>query len=61
MDGPVHRIAVDRTGAKIAIAYGREAVVLEQHTLCKSAVELSGVWQRLTTRDSFLDQCSEAA
>ena len=36
MDGPVHRIAIDATGTKIAIAYGREVVALEQNTLCES-------------------------
>ena len=40
MDGPVHRIAVDKTGTRIAIAYGREVIVLEQNTLCKSAASL---------------------
>jgi hypothetical protein len=36
MDGPVNRIAIDNTGTKIAIAYGREVVALEQNTLCES-------------------------
>lgn len=36
MDGPVHRITVDTTGTKIAIAYGREVVVLDQNTICES-------------------------
>ena len=40
MDGPVHRIAIDETGTKIAIAYGRELVAFEQNTLCESATNL---------------------
>ena len=55
MDGPVHRIAVDKSGTKVAIAYGREVVVLEQNTLCKSPMDLSDVWKHLTVYDSFLD------
>jgi len=62
MDGPVHQIAIDKTGTKIAIAYGREVVVLEQNTLCMSAVSLPDiVGQRLTVYDSFLDPSPEIA
>lgn len=61
MDGPVNRIAIDKTGTKIAIAYGKEVVVLEQNTLCKSVTNLSGVVPCLTIRNSLLDQCSEVA
>jgi len=61
MDGPVHRIAIDKTGTKISIAYGREVVVLDQNTLCKSASDSPDTGQCLILYDSLLDQCSEAA
>lgn len=61
MDGPVYRIAIDETGTKIAIAYGRDLVVFEQNTLCESVMNLQIVRRLLTVRDSFLDPSSEIA
>lgn len=58
MGGPVHRITIDTTGTKIAIAYGREVAVLDQNTLCGFSV-FFGVRRQLTLSDSFLDQCSQ--
>lgn len=42
MDGPVHRIAIDKTGTKIVIACGKEVVALDQNTLCKSCANVIG-------------------
>jgi len=61
MDGPVHRIAIAETGTKIAIAYGREVVVFEQNTLCKSAARFLHIGQHLIMHDSFLDPSPKVA
>lgn len=53
MDGPVHRIAIDKTGTKIAIGYGGEVVVLDQNTLCKNPRNFSGAKQLI-----YLDAAS---
>ena len=42
MGGQVHRITVDTTGTKVAIAYGTEVVVLDQNTLCEFSASFSG-------------------
>lgn len=60
MDGPVHRIAIDETGSRIAIAYGKEVIVLDQNTLCKSCMNFTGTRRQLTLTASLLDQWSEA-
>jgi WD40 repeat protein len=51
MDGPVHRIGIDKMGTKIAIAYGREVAVFEQNTLCEFSVNGSD-----TGRDLIVPQ-----
>ena len=42
MDGQVHRITIDTTGTKIAIAYGMEVAVLDQNTLCEPSCKFPG-------------------
>ena len=48
MGGQVHRITIDKTGTKIAIAYGVEVVVLDQNTLCESSADFSGARRQPT-------------
>ena len=35
MGGPIHCIALDGTGVKIALSYGSDIVMLEQYAVCE--------------------------
>ena len=43
MGSPVHRITIDKTGTKIAIAYGNDVLLVDQNTLCESFVDFHGI------------------
>ena len=61
MDGPVHRIAIDKTGTKIAIACGKGVMVVDQNTICMSSDNFPGPRSQLNLTASFLDQHSKVA
>lgn len=42
MEGPVNRISIDKTGTKVAVAYGCEVLVVDQNTLCESPTDFLG-------------------
>ena len=56
MDGPVHRIAIDRTGTKVTIAHGKEVIIFDQNTICETFANSFGIRRQLTLTASFLDQ-----
>ena len=35
MSGPIHCIASDGTGTKVALAYGSDIAILEQYAICE--------------------------
>lgn len=35
MNGPIHCIASDWTGIKVALAYGFEIAIMEQYAICE--------------------------
>ena len=35
MGGPIHYITSDKTGTKVALSYGSDIAIVEQHTICE--------------------------
>lgn len=35
MGGPIHCIALDGTGTKVALSYGSDVAVIQQQTICE--------------------------
>jgi len=35
MGGPVHYIAVDGTGMRVALSYGSDVAIVDQYTICE--------------------------
>ena len=59
LGGPVHSLALDKTGARAALSYGSDVAVVEQHAICGSKVT-SGEGDKLNDCDSCLDKCTES-
>ena len=49
MGGSIHCIASDETGTKIALSYGSDIAVVEQHAICKPTLPPPGMIAEVTT------------
>ena len=58
MGGPIHYIALDETGTKLALSYGSDVAVVEQHTICRSYLTPTQRKSR-TYCGSRLDECEK--
>jgi WD40 repeat protein len=59
LGGPVHNLALDKTGARVALSYGSDVAVVEQHAICGLKFA-SGEDDGSTNRDSCLDECTKS-
>jgi len=49
MGGPIHSIASDGTGTKVAFSYGSDVAFVEQYAICKWSLILPTTTAKLTT------------
>lgn len=59
MGGPIHNLALDKAGTRVALSYGSDVAVVEQHAICELKFASSDD-DEPTNRDSRLDERTES-